>query len=321
MAFAILVLLANAAFAQKDTECANLVLDQSATLADVFTAACIPERMARNSLLDLRTAITSYAVLNSSMEFVIAYYERVEGSDLLKAPLHVARFARGPKRWFQNELFKDGQAGMFQTPCMGSAVSVHRVGLFILVGTHINPHLECMQGLDSELKLKDTRYGRFVTSVSGRVVYEHNTTEFAPTHPLVLSLYDPSKESDIPVYPLPSDREREEFINQLNHLVAFERCEGQNCSVLPDQFESTVTQAVSEEKTASFAFIAEFSPVGYVRDVKQSEVNAKVAYVYRLVGNGVEHCEFPAAEMKSRFGTDKLNELLARNLLIRVFGD
>jgi len=82
-----------------------------------------------------------------------------------------------------------------------------------------------------------------------------------------------------------------------------------------------VTQAVSDAKTASFAFIAEFSPVGYVRDAKQSEINAKVTYVYRLIGDGLEQREFPAAEMMSRFGTDKLNELLARDVLMRIFGD
>ena len=320
-AFSILVLLAGTAFAQKETDCSNLALDQANTLADVFKAACIPERMAMNSLLDLRAPITSYAVLNSSMEFVIAYYERVEGSDALKPPLHLARFARGPKHWFQNDLFNNGQSGMFQTPCMGPAVSVHRVGLSIFVGTHISPHFECIQVLDSELKLKDTLYGRFVTTVGGRLVYEHNTAELAPTHPLVLSLYYPAKGLDVPVYPLPADREREEFIDQLSHLVAFERCEGSNCSVLPDQFESTVTQVVSDPKTASFAFIAEFSPVGYVRDAKQSEINAKVTYVYRLIGDGFEQREFPAAEMMSRFGTDKLNELLARDVLMRIFGD
>jgi len=320
-AFAILVLLAGAAFAQKEPDCSKLVLDQAETLGDVFKAACIPERMARNSRLDLLTLITSYAVLNTSMEFVIAYYERVEGSDVRKAPLHVARFARGTNHWFQNDLFNNGQSRMFQAPCMGPAVSVHRVGLFILVGTRINSHAECMQVLDSEVKLKDTRYGRFVTSVGSRVVYEHNTAEIAPTHPLVLSLYDPARESDIPVYPLRSDRERDDFIDQLSHLAAFERCEGPNCSMLPDQFESTVILAVSESKTGSFAFIAEFSPVGYVRDAKQSEINAKVAYVYRIVGDGLEQREFPAAEMISRFGTDKLNELLARDVLMRIFGD
>lgn len=320
-AFSILVLLAGAAFAQKETDCSILALDQANTLADVFKAACIPDRMAMNSLLDLRTPITSYAVLTSPMEFVIAYYERVEGSDLLKPPLHLARFAKGAKHWFQNDLFKNDRLGMFQSPCMGPAVSVQRVGLSIFVGTHINSHVECMQVLNGDLELKDTRYGRFVIKVGGRVLFEHNTNETGPTHPLALSLYDPASKSDIPVYPLPSDRERKEFIDQLSHLVAFERCEGSNCSVLPDQFESTVTQAVSDAKTASFAFIAEFSPVGYVRDAKQSEINAKVTYVYRLVGDGLEQREFPAAEMMSRFGTDKLNELLTRDVLMRIFGD
>jgi len=317
----VLLLLARAACEQSAAGRSNLVLDQAATLADVFKAACIPDRMMTRSALDLQAPITSYAVLNTSMEFVIAYYEGVARSDVPRPALHLVRYERRSQRWYQNDLFKDAQSAVFQTLCMGPAVSVHRAGLFILVGTDINPSAQCLQVLDSELKLKDTRYGWFIASVGNKIVYEHNTVHLAPTHPLVLSLYDPATAADTAIYPLPSDHEREQFIDQLRHLVAFERCEGPNCSVLPEQFESTVTEAVSNDRTGSFAFIAEFSPVGYVRDVSQSELDAKVLYVYRFARSGVEHREFPVSEMKSRFGTEQVNELLTLSMLVRVFGD
>ena len=318
---AILVFLARAAFAQSDVGCSNMVLDQSATLAEVFKAACIDERMARRSSLDLSTQITSYAVLNSPTEFVIAYYVRATDSDLLRPPLHVVRYDRRGQRWYQNDLFKDAQPSMFQTPCMGAAVSVHRLGSFMLVGTHITPDAECMQVLDHELKLKDTRYGWYLTAVSGKVVYEHNTIHFAPTHPMVLSLYDPGTKAETAIYPLHSDSQRDEFIDQLKRLAGFERCQGPNCSALPEKFGSSVLEIVSNEGTRSFAFIAEFEPDGYVRDPQNSDLNAKVLYVCRVTADGIEQREFPAEEMKSRFGTEQVNELLVRNVLMRVFGD
>jgi len=70
--FMVLLLLARAASEQSAANCSNLVLDQGATLADVFKAACIPDRMMTRSALDIRALISSYVVLNTSMEFVIA---------------------------------------------------------------------------------------------------------------------------------------------------------------------------------------------------------------------------------------------------------
>lgn len=323
---AILVLLARAAFAQSDVGCSNMVLDQSATLADVFKAACIDERMARRSSLDLSTQITSYAVLNSPREFVIAYYVRAAGSDLLKPPLHVVRYDRRSQLWLQNDLFKSSQSGnvqvgAFQVPCLGSAMSVHRVGSFLLVGTHLSPSAQCMQVLDSELKLKDTRYGWYMSDVGGQVVYEHGMRHFSPTHPMMLSLYDPKTKNETEVYPLRPDKQREEFIDQLKHLAGFERCEGPNCSLMPEEFQSSIVEIASNESTRSFAFIAEFDPDGYVRNPQNSDLNTKVLYVCRVTADGIEQREFPAEEMKSRFGTEQVNELLVRNVLMRVFGD
>lgn len=96
-----LLLLASAAWAQTDSPCTNAALDQNTTLTSMLKAACISSEDIAQSQSKVDSPITSFAVLNTAYEFVIAYYERQENSDLLTPPLHLLRFIRKPKRWME----------------------------------------------------------------------------------------------------------------------------------------------------------------------------------------------------------------------------
>jgi len=70
----------------------------------MLKAACISSEDIAQSQSKVDSPITSFAVLNTAYEFVIAYYERQENSDLFMPPLHVLRFIRKPKRWMEADL-------------------------------------------------------------------------------------------------------------------------------------------------------------------------------------------------------------------------
>src|SRR5205085_5617623 len=58
---------------------------------------------------DANTAvtITSFGVVNDASQFVIAYYEDT-GTDLLRPPLHVLRYDRTARGWYQRD-FREGE--------------------------------------------------------------------------------------------------------------------------------------------------------------------------------------------------------------------
>jgi hypothetical protein len=321
--FGFLLLLTCAAFGQQDSSCAGTTIGESASLGNVLKAACISPEDIAQSQSKLDSQITSFAVLNTSYEFVIAYYERQENSDVLTPPLHVLRFLRKAKRWIQADLLgSNNSSGMLpDAACEGSAVAVHRAGGFLYVGLHLNPSAECTLVLDSKLDVKRILFGWYVAGFqNGKVVYEHNTTHFAPTHPLVVSVYDPGAAKDTQLYPQPSDPYRSDFVDQLQHIMGVDRCTTENCASDPEKFESELGESASNDRTNSFAFIAQYSPVGFVRadEVDSPELNKKIVYIYRITRDSIEHAEFPADEMKSRYGTENLNDLLAWNTLMHV---
>ena len=309
--------------ARDDSNCSDVPLQQSATIGDALKAACVPAERIVRSPVPPETRISGYAMLNTKTEFFIAYYESFAGSNEVQPPLHLIHYNRRFMRW-QHSSFLEGesQSGTLQPSCVGPAVAVHRVGLFVLVTTDLSPSASCTLVLDNELRLLDKRYGWMVAGFApGQIVYEHNTIHFAPTHPLVLSLYDAESQTETPIYPPDSDLLRKAYIDQLRQLDPADRCRGSNCAAFPEQFESTLMDIASNERTHSFAFLAEFTPTGYVpsEKVKDSEVRGKVVYVYQLSGDSLDEREFPAEEIKSRFGTEQLNSLLEPNMLRRIF--
>ena len=176
--------------------------------------------------------------------------------------------------------------------------------------------------VSQQLKVKDVRLGWFVAGFSnGTVIYEHSMVHFAPTHPLVLALYAPRDKSETKLYPPDQDSLRSDFIDKLKNLSSFDRCQGSNCAVLPEQFESYRGDTAVDDKTHSFAFVAQYSPVGFIPadKIQESDLNQNVVYVFRFIGDGVDHVEFPQSEMKSRYGTEQLNELLTPHALLRLF--
>ena len=319
-----LILVATSGLAQNDSGCPDTGVPQSATLGEALKSACLSPVDASQSQANLDSQISSYATLNSSQEFVIAYYDRNLDSEALKPPLHIISFTKRSKRWQQADLFPPfaSSVTMGQIPCLGAAVSINRVGGLLYLGLHLSPSAECMLVLDGKLEVHDVRYGWFVAGFSNsQVVYEHSTVHFAPAHPLVLSLYDPHEKKETQLYPSEQDSFRSDFIEKLKGLFPLDRCQGPNCASQPEQFESSRGDTAVNQRTHTFAFVAQFSPVGYIpaENVQTSELNENIVYVFRISRDSIDHTEFPQSEMKSRYGTEQLDDLLKPPTILRIF--
>ena len=156
---------------------------------------------------------------------------------------------------------------------------------------------------------------------------------FAPTHPMELSLFDPSTGTTTPIYPPQLDPLRADYVRRLQTEISPpNRCKGENCEADPERFENDFafscaaggckTQIAVNELNGGLAFIAQFSPIGFLRfdEVKSSpEWSEQVVYVYRIFPGPVEYRAFRPSEMKERFGVTSLNALITPESLSRIF--
>ena len=228
----------------------------------------------------------------------------------------------------------DTEAGPgLRAPCMGSAVGITEAGDMLYVGLHLSPSAECLLVTSRDLKVKKTLYGWPVAHFSsGSIVLRKSMVHFAPTHPLELSVFDPSSSALTPIYPPSSDSFRAEYIRRLQTVISqSDRCVGENCEIDPERFDNDFasvcaasgckTQIVTNEETGSLAFIAQFFPIGFLRfdRVKSSELAEQVVYVYRIFPGPIEHRAFRLGDMKDRFGITSLDALLSPQSLKRIF--
>jgi hypothetical protein len=313
-------------------DCSRVVTESNPQIQDVLKAACVPSP--QQAFVDTGLPITSYEVFNGPSQFVLAYY-LVNGSDQLEPPLRLLRFDKLTGKWDTAE-FSDikTEAGLgLQPRCLGSAVGITEAGDMLYVGIHLSPSAECLLVLSHDLKLKKTLYGWPVANFpSGAIVLQKSMVHFAPTHPLELAVFDPESGRLTPIYPPQSDPFRAEYVRRLQlEISTSDRCEGENCEGNPQRFDNDFAfscvatrckdQIVTNEKTGALAFIAQFSPIGFLRfdKVKDSpEWNEQVVYVYRISPGPIQYRAFRPTDMKERFGITSLDSLLTPESLARV---
>jgi hypothetical protein len=312
-------------------QCSGVVTESTPQIQDVLKAACVP--FPQNPSVDTGLAITSYEVLSRPSQFVLAYYVAT-GSDRLEPPLRLLRYDKLTGKWNTAE-FSDIETDAgpdLHAPCLGSAVGITEAGSMLYVGTHLSPSAECLLVLSRDLELKKTLYGWPVASFSsGAIVLQKSMVHFAPTHPLELSVFNPSSGTLTPIYPPLSDRFRAEYVRRLQADISpSDRCVGENCEIDAERFDiefSCITsgcksQVATNEETGALAFVAQFSPFGFLRfDIVKSspEWSEQVVYVYRIFPGPIEYRSFRPSDMKDHFGITSLDALLSPEGLKRVF--
>jgi hypothetical protein len=304
---------------------ARILAQQPETLSGVLKAHSLPEPPP--SIPDLHSSITSYATLDNQREFLIAYY-RVAAGNLLGFPILLTRFNKNTNTW-EHASLKDVSVAAFpggrskiSTDCVGSVMSVEHQGRWYYLNLHWNPSAGCVVILNENLTLYDALPGSTAAVFqSGLLVYAGNMVHFADVHPETLYLYDHRTRRSQRLYPQDDDPFRAAFSAALKAAIDPKQCQMNNRSCQPDQFNSTIKFPVEvSDETKSLAFEVSLDPEGFaLRDDASENIwdQAQQVYVFRLSPFGWR--AFSAYDIKARFGTDSLKELLTAPNLERIF--
>ncbi len=146
-------------------------------------------------------------------------------------------------------------------------------------------------------------------------------THFAPLHPERLFLYDPVAHKSQEIYTQKNDPFRKNFSERLEEVIDEKRCRENNWACDPDDFESGIGPIEVNDGTHSLAFRVGFGTEGFLPR-EEAEASGKwddddYVYIYRL--DPLRWREFSIYDLKPKFGTDSLKDLLAPEKLRQVF--
>lgn len=299
---------------------------QDQTLADVLKQSSVPFRF--RSVPHLNDRITSYATLNTDREFVIAY-DLVGPGNELHFPLFLSRFDKQSGKW-QEMPFTDLKVKIFegtepetQDVCIGSALSLERNGNWYYLDLHWTPSAGCVVIFNYDLTVHQTLPGSTVAFFrSVLLAYAGNMKHFAPVHAETLFLYDPVTPKSQEIYPQKRDPLRKGFSERLEKVIDEKRCQENDWPCDPNNFESSIGDPVEvNDETHSLAFRVKFTTQGFLPCEEAAGSgqwdDGQYVYIYRT--DPLRWREFPAPDLKLRFGTDSLKDLLRPEKLRQVF--
>jgi len=303
-----------------------LLAQQDQALADVLERAGIP--LPPIGIPDLHSEITSYATLDDNREFVIGYY-LVDplARNALKPPLLLARFDKQTNDWSRVALsgikVKALEDSDTESDCLGSVSGIERHHQNYYLNLHLTPSASCTLILNQDLTVSHTLGGwTDAFFESGMVIYTGNMVHFAPTDPEKLYVYEPVSHNSRLLYPQRDDPFRNTFIARIRKVFDQDRCGKDNWACDPTKFESVVTLPIKvSDATHSLAFRVEFSPRGFLSSEEADSSGQwdddQYVYIYQL--EPFRWREFSVYDLKPKFGTDSLEELLTPDKLKQVF--
>jgi hypothetical protein len=302
------------------------VAEQDQTLADVLKQNSVP--FPPSSVPHLNAPITSYATLNNEQEFLIAYY-LVASRNELRFPLFLTRFDKQAGKWQHASLtdlsvkILQGTEDEMQDDCIGSVLSIEGNSKWYYLALHWNPSAGCLVTLQHDLTVSQTLAGGTAAFFkSGMLVYSGNMVHLASVHPETLHLYDPVTHKSQQLYPQKNDPFRDAFSTRLEKVIDRKRCAENNWSCEPNDFTTDIKYPIEvNDETNALAFRIDFETEGILTR-EQAESSGKwnddhYVYVYQL--NPLRWREFSIYDLKPKFGTDSLQELLTPEKLQHVF--
>jgi hypothetical protein len=298
---------------------------ENPTFADVLKQHSTPFPPA--TIPHLNSKITSFDILDDEQEFVIAYYLDNPKNEL-RAPLLVTRLNKVDGRWdhaafAESELAVTDIKDSANFPCLGSVMKVQRNAQWYFLTLHWNPSAGCFIVLKSDLRVEDARTGGIAeTFRSGLVVADGNMVHFADVHPQTLYLYEPATHKAQPLYPQEHDPFRDDFSARLEKTVDQNLCRKNNWGCQTDQFTTDLSYPPEiNDDTGSIAFRASFEPEGFLeRDAAEASGkwdDDSYAYVFQLAP--FRWREFSVYDLKPKFGTDSLKDLISPEMIEKVF--
>jgi hypothetical protein len=302
----------------------QVLAQQNPTLADVLKENSVP--FPPTSVPHLNSVITSFAVLNDDSEFLIAYYLDHPNYEL-REPLSVTRYRKDSGQW-QHVEFSAKQLAVSDMkngadfPCLGSVLQAQRAGRWYYLQLHWNPSAGCFIVLNPDLSIHDAHTGGAGPFFeSGLAIGSGNMIHFADVHPETLFVYDPEKRTWEPIYPQERDPLRQNFSARLAKVISKDRCRERNWACDPSQFSDDLSSLVVNDENQSLAFRARFHPEGFMDryEAEDSGLWDDDDYVYIYQLKPFRWREFSVYDLKPKFGTDSLMDLLTPSNLEKVF--
>lgn len=298
---------------------------QNPTLADVLKQEGIPSP--QRTIPHLNSRITSFATLNDDQEFLIAYYLDNPKNEL-RFPLLVTLFDKHSGRWRHVEL-TDIKVQIFadtdheiQDDCMGSVLGISRQGDQYFLNLHFNPSAGCLLVLNTDLTVSHTLAGWPVAFFqSGWFVWIGDMVHFSDIHAETLFLYDPITHKSQQIYPQKKDPLRDDFSTRLEKMINKKQCAENNWACEPDRFATEIDSVEINDETNALALRAAFTTEGFLtrEEAESSGQWDDDDYVYFYKFNPLRWREFSVYDLKPKFGTDSLKELLTPSKLKQVF--
>jgi hypothetical protein len=227
-----------------------------ATLADLLRDRGLQPPV---GLADMDRPLAHHVVSQDAGETVIIYDAadpRAPASVVaLRAGPARARFTRRPLVW------PPPRPGDLDPETCRRIDRVRRHAGAILVTAHINPSAECTLILGRDLGLQAILSGWPVAMLpDGRIVYQRNQVHFAAFHPLGLNLFDPTRLTDIPLYPRkPYQPARRAHSARLRHVYTTAWCAAHNHPCDPDLFDEHLRSEVHiDARGDALAFVVAF---------------------------------------------------------------
>lgn len=277
--------------------------------------------------INAENRITSFGVVSSASQFVIAYYDD-NGTDVLKPPLHLLRYDRSTQQWYSRDLGEGEVKAPFTSStqrggtsnlieCLGSA-SVRAVADMLLVSTHLNPSAECTMILRPDLSLVSAFSGWEVAAIGSVIVVERSETHFAATHPLRLATIELATGIEHDLFPRPDDRVRSDFRHRLAALADYRWCREHNAPCDPQQMSTELGKVAVNAEAKAVAFEVTFDSEAFGPKADSEIGSEKYFYVFEL--NPLRYREFDEFDMQSMFGAATPERLVQSENLQRIFG-
>jgi hypothetical protein len=265
--------------------------------------------------------ITSYAILDRQDLFAIAFYEG-DSASILEPPLYLLRF--DTESGWLGAMITGFDSGASSEHCVGSVTSVDADSHATYIGTHVTPSASCTFIVSPELEYRDVLYGWILGAFDdGVVIYHDSLVHFAPTHPAMLSLYDPDTGERRAIYPLmPYQRIREEHIARLSITYSDPQwCRQQNHHCDADRFDNSIPGPIAlSDAMDALAFVAIYKQPAAAGVPGET---TEVLYVYRNVHqpDGIEYRELLLDDFRLQFGDRPIAESLSPAILDQLFMD
>ena len=293
-------------------------------LRDVLEKERIPAD--QGALPNLDKNITSAAAWNDAGEYVIAYYI-YDTTNRLFPPMYIDRYDKSHGKWESAKIDEaTAEAKGVDTPCLGSVLSMHRVGEHLLVDTHINPSAGCTLIVDGSLQLKAGLYGWFLGALGkNSILYQRSQIHFAPVHATEIALYDLATGRDATVFPEKPDQAiRAQVSKKVREFRETHEdwCKAHNDPCDPDWIESGLVGEVAvNTATDAAAFVMSYQNENGDGEIRKPDGPKEVLYVYRHVSDPAKH-EFREKlleDAKREFQVKEVRQLLEAETLKKLF--